>query len=150
MHIRGEHREKLTKIRMKHLFSRRSGTSPTGTASASQPPPPNPNPEPAITFLPPTSGTSTSGLRHLIPDDITDSEPNFSGATRSISLGDLFDFDNDHWVNLYDGYARNHLTEELTLCELLNQDSAVTHSEDWVRIWVRSEEEGWRFRRTIS
>jgi hypothetical protein len=124
MHIRSEHWEKSTKIRMKHLFSHRSGTSPTGTASASQPPPPNPNPEPAITFLPPTPGTSTSGLHHLIPDDIADSEPNFSRATHSISLRGLFDFDNDYWVNLYDRYARNYLTEELTLCELLNQDSA--------------------------
>ena len=40
------------------------------------------------------------------------------------TLSDLFDFNNDHWVNFYNGYAQNHPAEELTLCKLLNQDVA--------------------------
>ena len=126
MHIRGEHQEKSTKIRMKQLFGRRSRNSLPGAVPASQPSPnPNADPEPTITLLTsPVSETSASDLRCLIPDDTADDEPNFIGTEDSISLSDLFDFNNDRWVNLYDGYARSHLKEELAVCELLNQDAA--------------------------
>ena len=67
---------------------------------------------------------STSGLRHLIPDDVEDSEPYHIGAHNPTTLSNLFDFNSDHWVNLYNEYAQNHLAEELTLCKLLNQDAA--------------------------
>lgn len=125
MHVRGEHQEKSTKIRMKHLFNHRSSTTPAGTTSTSQPPPPDPNPESAITSsTSPTSETSTSGLRHLIPDDTVDDDPNYRGTTSPVSLADLFDFEDIRWVSRYNGYAQNHLSEELELCELLNRDSA--------------------------
>lgn len=67
---------------------------------------------------------STPGLCQLIPNDLIDDEPDFTGAESPISLKDLFDFNNDYWVDRYDKYARNHLTEELELCKLLNQDAA--------------------------
>jgi len=125
MHIRGEHQERSTKVRMKKLFNHRSSTSAAGTISTPQPPPPDPNPEPVIASpTSPTPETSTSGLRHLIPDDTADSEPNHRGTTSPILLTDLFDFDDIQWVGRYNGYAQIHLTEELELCELLNRDSA--------------------------
>ena len=128
MHIRGEHQEMSTKIRMKHLFGHQSRTSPADTTeSASWPPPPDPNPGPSIELSTlHTSEASISGLRHLIPDsdDITDGEPTSSGARNPISLADLFDFGNVYWVNLYNSYAQKYLAEELALCELLNQDAA--------------------------
>jgi len=123
MHIRGEHQEKLTKIRMKHLFDRRSRSTLSNVVSASEPP--SPDPEPALDFsTSPPSGTSTPGLRHLIPDDTTDGEPEFTGTEDPIPLKDLFNFDNGRWINLYNGHARKYLAEELALCELLNQDAA--------------------------
>jgi hypothetical protein len=54
-----------------------------------------------------------------------DDEPDLIGTEDSISLRDLFNFNDDHWVNLYDGYARSHLTEELAVCKLLNQDATM-------------------------
>ena len=113
------------KTRMKNLFGHRSRTSPTDPAPAPQPPPPNPIPGRTVdlsTSL--TPEMSTSGLRHLIPDDVEDSEQYYIVAHNPTTLSDLFDFNNDHWVNLYNEYAQNHLAEELTLCELLNQDAA--------------------------
>ena len=41
-----------------------------------------------------------------------------------IPLKDLFNFGNGRWVDLYNGYARKYLAEELVLCELLNRDAA--------------------------
>ena len=110
---------------MKRLFGHRSGGSFPGTTPVPQPTPTGPNYEPAITFseTPPLSEMSASGLRHLIPDDSMDGEPDFAGTENPISLRDLFDFNDDGWVNIYDGYARKRLTEELELCELLNRDS---------------------------
>ena len=108
MHIRSEHQERSTKVRMKRLFGRRSGGSFPGTTPVPQPTPTGPNYEPAITFseTPPLSEMSASGLRHLIPDDSMDGEPDFAGTENPISLRDLFDFNDDGWVNIYDGYAR--------------------------------------------
>ncbi|KAF9791904.1 hypothetical protein BJ322DRAFT_1102438 [Thelephora terrestris] len=84
-----------------------------------------PNHGPTVTLsTSPDSEAPVSGVRHLIPDDTTDDKLNFTGMDNPILLRDLFDFDNDHWVNLYDGFARNHLTEELALCKLLNMDAA--------------------------
>jgi hypothetical protein len=71
---------------------------------------------------PPASEKSGSCLCHLIP--AADDESDFTGTENPILLADLFDFDSDGWVNIYHGYARRHITEELTLCELLNQDAA--------------------------
>ena len=127
MHIHGEHQEKSMKVQMKHLFNHRSSTSPAVTSTpASRPQPPDSNPEsPIASSTSPTSKTSTSGLRHLIPNDTAENEPNYRGTTTPISLTDLFDFENIQWVGRYNGYAQNHLSEELELCELLNQDSAM-------------------------
>jgi len=112
---------------MKNMFGHRSRSSFHDAASTSQPLPPKPSPEPTI---PPASEASTSGLRHLIPDDIVDDESNFTGTENPISLRELFNFSNDHWVDLYGGYARKHLEEELALCELLNQDAATDENTE--------------------
>ena len=123
MHIRGEHQQKSTKIRMKHLFDCQSRSSLSDAVSALMPP--SPDPEPTVDFsTSPPSETLTSGLRHLIPNDVADDEPDFTGTEDPIPLNNLFNFNNDHWVDLYNGHARKYLAEELSLCELLNQDAA--------------------------
>ena len=131
MHLRSEHQEKSTKTRMKHLFSCRSGGSslsrtPSHTMPVSQPQPPDLDPGPTIAFstLPVGSEILTSGLRSVIPNDTAEGEPEPTGTASPISLGDLFNFNDNSWINLFDGYARRHVTEELALCELLNQDAA--------------------------
>ena len=110
---------------MKHLFNRWSQNSfldpaPTNPVPSSTPP----DPVPTITHsAPPASEMSTSGLSHLIPNDIKDNELDLASTDDPIPLHELFDFDNDHWTRLYDGQGRKHLVEELTVCELLNQDA---------------------------
>jgi hypothetical protein len=124
MHIRDEHKDKSTKIRMKNLFSHRS---PSDAAPPLSPPSPSiPIPGPTITPLTWTACESPtlSTLQHLIPDDIADDEPSPATASGSIFLTGLFNFDKKDWVSRYDGYAKQHLAEELNLCELLNQDAA--------------------------
>jgi len=54
-----------------------------------------------------------------------DDEPNFTGTEDPVSLKELFNFGDNHWVNFYGGYARKCLDEELALCELLNQDTVM-------------------------
>ena len=130
MHIRSEHQEKSTRIRMKHMFGHRS--KPTSSTTASPPQPPfEPNPrqdEPAIDLLPlPISDTLVSSFRHLIPSEITDDEQYFNELNEvggPISLKNLFNFTAPHWVNLHDEYAKKYMADELELCELLNQDAA--------------------------
>ena len=128
MHIRSEHQERLTKIRMKHMFGRRSESIPSTTTSPSQPPPPDPNPgpnEPIIALSASTiSEASTFSIRHLIPDEAAGDEPSITRADGLISPEKLFNFDICHWVNLYDEHTKKNITEELELCELLNQDAA--------------------------
>ena len=74
--------------------------------------------------LTPILGPSTLGLHHLIPDEIPDNGEAFVGLRGEITLEELFNFDIDHWTNIYNGYAMTHLDEELELCELLNRDAA--------------------------
>ena len=141
MHIRSEHQEKLTKVRMKHLFDRRSKTAPsTATLPHSlslnanpeptvQPPPSNPNPGPTgldiDEAIPLTAlDASTLGLRQLIPNEVVDDGAGLTGTSSLIPLVDLFNFDVSHWINLYNKPAEKHFTEELELCELLNRDAA--------------------------
>jgi len=97
----------------------RRGRSWRNTASG-------PNPEFAITSSTPSTSRRQHQvfLRHLIPDDTADSEPNRPGTTSPVSLVDLFDFNDTQWAGRYNEYAQNHLSEELELCELLNRDSA--------------------------
>ena len=121
MHVRSEHQEKSTKLRMKHLFDRRLQNSvldPTPTPTLP------PDPEPTVTHSTiPTSETSMPSLGHLIPNDAEDDELNLTGTDDPIPLYKLFDFDNDYWTRLYDGQCRKHLAEELAICELLSQDA---------------------------
>ena len=123
MHIRGEHQEKSTKIRMKHLFDHRSKSTLPDALPVSELAPPDP--EPAVEFstsLP--SETSAPGLHHLIPDDVASDEPTPTGTEDPIPLKDLFNFSNGRWVDLYNEHARKYLAEELALCELLSRDAA--------------------------
>jgi len=71
-----------------------------------------------------------SGFRHLIPNNITDDEENFTGSEDPVSLRDLFNFDDDHWVSLYRETGQRQLDEELALCELLNQDAATDNGTE--------------------
>ena len=124
MHIRSEHQEKSTKLRMKNLFDRRSRSSLSGTTPGSGSSSVIPGPEPAVDFsMSPSSEASASSFRRLIPDDITDDEE-VTGSEDPISLEDLFDFDNDRWVNLYCECGKRQSDKELELCELLNRDAA--------------------------
>ena len=121
MHVRSEHQEKSTKTRMKNLFDHRSRSPLSSTTPTSRPPSPDPGPEPTTDLS--TSSTSEmpeSGFRHLIPNNITDDEENFTGSEDPVSLRDLFNFDDDHWVSLYRETGQRQLDEELALCELLN------------------------------
>ena len=73
------------------------------------------------------SETSTPSLRHLISpmtSQVTRDEPTLTGTEDPIPLKDLFNFGNGRWVDLYNGYARKYLAEELALCELVNRDAA--------------------------
>ena len=120
MHIRSEHQEKLTKLRMKHLFDRRSRNSFLDPTPTSTPP----DPEPIVTHsTSPPSETSMSGLSHLIPNDVEDDEADPTGTDDPIPLHELFDFENDCWVRLYDGQGKKRMAEELAVCELLSQDA---------------------------
>lgn len=123
MHLRSEHQRDSTKTRMKHLFDKRSRNLVPDNTPTSQPPPSNHGPEPVIS--PSESFASeTPGLRHLVPGDAADDELDFTGTESPVPLRDLIQFNDNHWVKLYDGYARRHMEDELALCELLNQDSA--------------------------
>ena len=85
MHIRGEHQEKSKKTRMKNLFGHRSRTSPTDPAPAPATTTPESHSWTHRRFVdihrPRNVNVSTSGLRHLIPDDVEDSEPYHIGRT---------------------------------------------------------------------
>ena len=69
------------------------------------------------------SKTSTSGLSHLILNNIKGDGLGLAGTNNPISLDELFDFDSDCWTRLYNSQGRKHLTEELVICELLSQDA---------------------------
>ena len=127
MHIRDEHQARSTKIRMKHLFNHRSKTNPTATPPLHPLPPDNGSTqgEPNIDFsTSPTSEASTSGFRHLIPDETADDEPSSDKVENPIPLERLFNFNTFHWLDLYNGCAKRHAADKLELCELLNQDAA--------------------------
>jgi hypothetical protein len=79
------------------------------------------------------SSVQADGLRGIvetqtrrIAEDETDREP----VTRStiighpISLSDLFDFSQPHWVQHYENAARRSFDEELEMYELLDLDAA--------------------------
>ena len=103
---------------MKHLFDCRSQNSfldPEPTLT-----PPDPEHAMAHSALP-TSEIST-GLNHLIPNDVKGNELGLIGMDNPIPLHKLFDFDSDGWTRLYDNQGRKHLAEELAVCELLGQD----------------------------
>ena len=104
MYIRGEHQEKSTKARMKNLFGHWSRTSPTDPAPAPATTTPKSLQRVIVSgkrglleettkshswthrrfvdiHRPRNVNVSTSGLRHLIPDDVEDSEPYHIGRT---------------------------------------------------------------------
>ena len=139
MHIRGEHQENsTTKTRMKNMFDHRSKTHPHSTPQ--QPPQADPNPaqaepdtndsdvEMSSTSDSASASTSDPSLRHLIPTEATDSEPRNLETGSSVSLQDLFNFDECSWTNIYGEYAKRHLADELEVCELLNKDAATENS----------------------
>lgn len=94
MHIRSEHQERSTKLRIKHLFDCQLRTSLSNDVPVPGPPPPDLEPATAFSTLP-ASEVPTSGLSHLVPNDTADDEPGFAGAEDPISLASLFDFNND-------------------------------------------------------
>ena len=126
MHIWGKHQEQSTKTRLKHMFDHRSKAQPPSI--------PDQNPGQAkpdvnnsdVEMLPPSDSTSMSTLDFcsLIPTEVADGEGSVAGTNSAISLQDLFNFDNCHWTNIHEEYAKRHLADELEVCELLNKDAA--------------------------
>lgn len=126
LHIHSENQEKSKKIQMKNLFTNCSRNTTPDTLFTSQPPPINIDSGPTIalsTLL--VSEISASGLCNLVPDELPDDEPYFSGTENPIPCKDLFDLNSNHWVEIYDKFAQKHLAHELSLCELLNQDATM-------------------------
>lgn len=140
MHVRNEHRLRSTKTRMKRMFATRSATTPTDELStlstAAQPPsPPSVSPTsnefavPSIDEDPNHAHPLRSGLHDIICDHNPaptedDEPPTYVSQGGKLSLGELFDFGNDHWVKLYEEHARRSFNEELALYDLLNEDAA--------------------------
>lgn len=53
-----------------------------------------------------------------------DEAPIYPPLGGKLSLSQLFNFGNSHWVELYEECAARSFEEELTLYDLLNEDSA--------------------------
>lgn len=148
MHVRDEHLQKQTKERMKRVFAERSKAQPTAP-STSQPPPPSseslpprstPNPvmqstdvgdsEPEAARK--SQATSNDSFRDLITrhstsaiDDDLDREPvrHPEVLDRALKLSELFDFNDTHWVDLYEKALQHSFDEELEMYELLDLDA---------------------------
>lgn len=137
MHIRDEHMRKETKKRMKRLFASRLQTLGPGGAPAPVLATDSASMGSAtgadLPASPVESSVQADGLRGIvetqtrrIAEDETDREP----VTRStiighpISLSDLFDFSQPHWVQHYENAARRSFDEELEMYELLDLDAA--------------------------
>lgn len=134
MHIRDEHRLKSTKTRMKRMFATRSTTSPDEpSALSTDAQPPSPWPESLEIDEDDTSSIDEDpdhvpGFRDFIPNcrsaPAENDEPvAYSSLRGKLSLSQLFNFENPHWVKLYEECAERSYEEELALYDLLNEDA---------------------------
>lgn len=68
------------------------------------------------------------GLRDFVSDHsapIDSDDPlTYPSPRGKLSLSQLFNFEDPHWINLYEECATRSFEEELTLYDLLNEDSA--------------------------
>lgn len=138
MHVRNEHHLRSTKTRMKRLFATRSKPTPLDEMSAlsmaAQPPSlvSIANNEGDISLIdesPDCMHRPRSGFHEFIPDHhsapVEDDQlyPNSSSGGK-LRLSELFNFENHHWVGLYEECAKRSYDEELSLYDLLNEDAA--------------------------
>ncbi|KAF9647431.1 hypothetical protein BDM02DRAFT_3098174 [Thelephora ganbajun] len=142
MHVLNEHRLSSTKTRMKHMFAARSKTASAEEVSTlstvAQPPSPQSGllaggeaTSPSIDEDPDHACRLKSGLRDFVSDhcsapidDGDDDDPvAYPSRGGKLSLSQLFNFENDHWVKLYEECAKRSYEEELALCDLLNEDA---------------------------
>ena len=144
MHIRDEHLQKETKIRMKRMFIQR--TESAGAATSSSQPLPIPDVPPIIASAddPQVPDRSVAPQQHAPQpqlndrfsdmaarhtqsalEDETDCEPVATASVigRSVKLVELFNFTDSHWVRVYETAARRSFDEELELYELLDLDA---------------------------
>ena len=140
MHVCNEHHLHSTKTRMKHMFATRSKTTRSDELSAlsvaTQPPSPHPaspaNDEVVVSSIDEDLDgvrCPRPGFRDFISDDHTapaedDKPPTHPSSRGKLSLSQLFNFENRHWVDLYAECAKGSYEEELALYDLLNEDAA--------------------------
>ena len=137
MHVRAEHQLNSTRTRMKRMFAARSKT-----ASPDEPPTPSADPQSSSQQPEPTPRNEETTL--LTNKDLNDAQRPRSGlreflsncnfvpteddelppAMGKMSLKQLFNFNDEHWLTLYEGCARRSYEEELSLYDLLNEDAA--------------------------
>ena len=137
MHVCNEHRLNSTKTRMKRMFASRSKTTPPDELStAAQPPIPQPESLASNEDIIPSTDEGLNhesgrapGFHNLIADHcraaVEDDElPSYPSSGGKLTLVQLFNFQNRHWVDLFEECANSSYEEELALYELLNEDSA--------------------------
>ena len=136
MHVRNEHRLNLTKMRMKCMFTTRSQAthldeiSTSGILMIVHPPSPQLSSTSDDDDMSPISedpirapGLCDFVSGHSAPVD-DDNPPTYPSLRGKLSLSQLFNFESSHWVNLYKECATMSFEEELTLYDILNEDSA--------------------------
>ena len=135
MHVRNEHQLNSTKIWMKRMFVARSTTIPPNESSilptlAHPPSPQSPASDETneenedLNHARPVG----SSFRDLVSTHgsvpIEDDEPCVHSQEGKLTLSQLFNFGNDHWIKSYEKHTRKSFDEELALYDLLNEDAA--------------------------
>ena len=138
MHVCKKHRLASTKTRMKRMFTSRLPTPSDGLSTVAQPP--------SSPFASPTTDEATSlsidedldnpddtqclrsGFHDLISDNQSrpaqDDEPfTYDSQGGKLTLSQLFNFEDAHWVAIYREQAGKGFDEELALYDLLNEDT---------------------------
>jgi len=141
MHIRDEHIQKETKVRMKRMFIKRTETAQPPILTPKGPPVAENVIDPQLleasiddTPFQPWAAQPQSNdcfrdmaARHALSaeEDKTDCEPVAAASVigRSVRLVELFNFTDSHWVQVYEQAAQQSFDEELELYELLDLDA---------------------------
>lgn len=141
MHVHNEHHLNSTKKRMKRMFSTRSKTAleEPVLSTAAQPSGSQPGSLASNEIMSSidddldqsTHNPRPPGFRDFISDrpsaPIEDYELYDCHSSRGkMSLADLFNFGNQHWIGLYEECAKRSYEEELALYDLLNEDAATS------------------------
>ena len=134
MHICDEHHLKSMKTQMKHMFATCSTTFPDEPSALSTDAQPlSPQPESLEINEDDTSSINKDpdhvpGFCDFIPNYCSvptknDELVTYSSLRGKLNLSQLFNFENPHWVKLYDKCAKRSYEEELVLYNLLNEDA---------------------------